>query len=110
MRSVLRVDDRYGLYGDLGGVAAFEYDVRVRVEQERTSRAAKERTPHNLFRVIEHVPAVEFLLQFPFAAWTAKLSVEGFLRLRRWSELVLVPFNQLQSEFGVHLFVDGQSA
>lgn len=74
----------------------------MRVEEAAAGEAAEAGPGHQGVRVREDVPTHQLLLALAFAALAAKLSVESVQRPTLGREFVLVPFDGLSNQFGVH--------
>lgn len=104
---VFLTNDGNHLDRHLCGTAALEHDVTVRVDEVAAGGASEKGSGYEGIRIAVCVPAIDLLLQFPFAAWAAKLSVVGLMAFRFWSQLVLVTLDELPRKLGVQLLVDG---
>ena len=98
--SLLVAQQRYGDDRHLGRVAELYDDVRVRVEQEATVRAAQECLGQNC-ATCEGSSGIELLLELAVASGAAELPVEDVVGCHSWCELVLVSFDATAGELGI---------
>ena len=102
MSSHVRQDEGARLDGDLRGVTELDNQSGGWVD-EVAAVAAPEQGLSQCLVGLEAGSDVELLLQPAATAGAEELTQLVLLSLERWSELVLVSFDEPQSELGVHL-------
>jgi len=102
--SVLRLDDRKRLDGDLGGVPILHDQVAVRIDEVIAIGAAQQRARIHDVRISEDVAGVELLSERAAAPRAVEALVEPFKFIRLTGEDVLVPFDGREYFGGIHLF------
>lgn len=77
----------------------------MRIEDAITKDALQARPRQDVFAAEGMIDADEVVLQLcVVAARALHLSIEGVLYVLRGLELILVPFDRLQHELGIHFF------
>lgn len=95
------------LNGHLCGVAGFDHETGVRVDESAACDASEESSRHSGSGITEGMTDVEFLTErVALAAGTTELPIEGFESFCFSGKFVLVSFDKLPYKLGVHLFDD----
>ena len=99
----LHLDEGDHLDGHLGRTAAFEDEVRVRIQKEVTGGAPKQGSSYKGSGSREGLPPVDLFLQIALATRAAELPVECIELARLSLQNRLVPLDSLPGQLRVHL-------